>query len=240
MLDANKPSHFPFFSELNARGRSRLLGATRHVRLPPYAKVIERGDEVAGVYLVEAGALRIYYVSSEGREGTLYWVDPGQSCIIALNCLFARLPYPAWVETDQADTDVAIISGDVYRELYLAEPALQHFTFATLSTRLFELMTLLLRIVWSRTTCCGVSSETLGKRSKRHMSRSRTIWDLLAKWSQGFSATWQEAVRSDFRRDPSRLWTPTSSAVPSNRLDTASSERSATRASTTIILHRGY
>ena len=143
MLDANKPSHFPFFSELNARGRSRLLGATRHVRLPPYAKVIERGDEVAGVYLVEAGALRIYYVSSEGREGTLYWVDPGQSCIIALNCLFARLPYPAWVETDQADTEVAIISGDVYRELYLAEPALQHFTFATLSTRLFELMTLL-------------------------------------------------------------------------------------------------
>ena len=81
MLDANKPSHFPFFSELNARGRSRLLGATRHVRLPPYAKVIERGDEVAGVYLVEAGALRIYYVSSEGREGTLYWVDPGQACI---------------------------------------------------------------------------------------------------------------------------------------------------------------
>jgi CRP/FNR family transcriptional regulator len=143
MLDANKPSHFPYFSELNARGRSRLLGATRHVRLPPYAKVIERGDEVAGVYLVEAGALRIYYVSSEGREGTLYWVDPGQSCIIALNCLFARLPYPAWVETDQADTEVAIISGDVYRELYLAEPALQHFTFATLSTRLFELMTLL-------------------------------------------------------------------------------------------------
>jgi len=143
MLDPNKPSHFPFFSELNARGRSRLLGATRHVRLPPYAKVIERGDEVAGVYLVEAGALRIYYVSSEGREGTLYWVDPGQSCIIALNCLFARLPYPAWVETDQADTEVAIISGDVYRELYLAEPALQHFTFATLSTRLFELMTLL-------------------------------------------------------------------------------------------------
>ena len=113
------------------------------MRLPPYAKVIERGDEVAGVYLVEAGALRIYYVSSEGREGTLYWVDPGQSCIIALNCLFARLPYPAWVETDQADTEVAIISGDVYRELYLAEPALQHFTFATLSTRLFELMTLL-------------------------------------------------------------------------------------------------
>lgn len=143
MLDPRKLSQFPFLAELSVAGRFRLVSATRHETLPPFAKVIERGDEVAAAYLVEAGALRIYYVSSEGREGTLYWVDPGQSCIIALNCLFARLPYPAWVETDQADTEVAIISGDVYRELYLAEPALQHFTFATLSTRLFELMTLL-------------------------------------------------------------------------------------------------
>jgi CRP/FNR family transcriptional regulator len=143
MLDPLRQSQFPFISELRARGRSRLRGATRHVTLPPRARVIERGDEVAGVYLVEAGALRVYYVSAEGREGTLYWVDPGQSCILALNCLFARLPYPAWVETDRDQTEVAIVSGDVYRDLYLSEPALQRFTFATLSTRLFELMTLL-------------------------------------------------------------------------------------------------
>jgi CRP-like cAMP-binding protein len=167
MLDPNKPSHFPFFSELSARGRSRLLGATRRVKLPPYAKVIERGDEVAGVYLVEAGALRIYYVSSEGREGTLYWVDPGQSCIIALNCLFARLPYPAGVDTDQAETEVAIISGDVYRELYLAEPAPALHVCNSLNPALRTDDTAAGdRIVWSRTTCCSVSSETLGKRSR--------------------------------------------------------------------------
>jgi CRP/FNR family transcriptional regulator, anaerobic regulatory protein len=99
---------------MSAAGRSRLLGATRQVTLPPYAKIIERGDEVAGVYLVEAGALRIYYISAEGREGTLYWVDPGQSCILALNCLFSRLAYPAWVETDQTETRVAIMSGELY------------------------------------------------------------------------------------------------------------------------------
>lgn len=143
MLDCYGQSHFPFILELSVHGRSRLLRATRYVTLPPNTKVIERGDEVAGVYLVEAGALRIYYVNSEGREGTLYWVDPGQSCILALNCLFARLAYPAWVETDHVETEVAIISGNVYRELYVAEPPLQRFTFATLATRLFELMTLL-------------------------------------------------------------------------------------------------
>jgi CRP/FNR family transcriptional regulator len=143
MHDPDRLSQFPFLAELSTAGRSRLLGATRHVTLAPYSKVIERGDEVAGAYLVEAGALRIYYISADGREGTLYWVDPGQSCILALNSLFSRLAYPAWVETDQAETRVAVVSGGVFRELYAVEPSLQGFAFATLSARLFELMTLL-------------------------------------------------------------------------------------------------
>jgi CRP/FNR family transcriptional regulator, anaerobic regulatory protein len=143
MLDAPRLSSFPFFSELSPAGQARLHAATSHVLLAPQTKVIQRGDEVGGVYLVEAGALRVYYVSAEGREGTLYWVDAGQSCVLALNCLFSRLAYPAWVETDQVETRVAIISGDVYRQLYLGEPALQKFTFETLTTRLFELMTLM-------------------------------------------------------------------------------------------------
>ncbi len=143
MSDRAPLAEFAFQSELSDSGRSRLLAATRHVSLPPHAQVIKRGDEVGGVYLVEGGALRVYYINPDGREGTLYWVDAGQSCVLALNCLFSRLAYPAWVETDQAETRVAIVSGDAYRELYLTEPALQRFTFEALATRLFELMTLM-------------------------------------------------------------------------------------------------
>lgn len=136
-------SCFPLLDELSPAGRTKLSGATHFVRLPPHAPVLQRGDEVAGAYLVERGALRIYYVSGDGREGTLYWVDPGQSCILALNSLFARSAYPAWVETDDAETEVAVIGGEAYRELFRSEPAVQRFTFDALSSRLFDLMTLL-------------------------------------------------------------------------------------------------
>ena len=77
MLDSPKLSNFPFFSELSPAGQSQLRAATSRVLLAPQTKVIQRGDEVGGVYLVEVGALRIYYISAEGREGTLYWVDTG-------------------------------------------------------------------------------------------------------------------------------------------------------------------
>jgi CRP/FNR family transcriptional regulator len=136
-------SRFSFLGEMTPIGRAKLAEAARIVRLPPGSAVLHRGDEVAGAYLVERGALRIYYVGADGREGTLYWVDPGQSCILALNCLFSRLAYPAWVETDDAETEVAVIGGDAYRELFLSEPAVQRFTFDSLASRLLDLMTLM-------------------------------------------------------------------------------------------------
>ncbi len=65
-------------------------------------------------------------------EGTLYWVEPGQTCILALNSTFSRLAYPAWVESD-GPTRFAIVPGQTYRELFAADPAVQRFTFETLS-----------------------------------------------------------------------------------------------------------
>lgn len=133
---------FPFLADLTAAGRARVDSQIKRVSCSGGQQLIARGDEVAGAYLVERGALRIYYVNAEGREGSLYWVEPGQSCILALNCAFSRLAYPAWVESD-GDTELAIIRGDVYRDLFATEPAIQRFTFEALSGRLFELMALI-------------------------------------------------------------------------------------------------
>lgn len=142
MEDAARLARPPFWNGLSAHGRERVAGAVRRLDFDNGRQVIASGDEVAGAYFVMSGALRVYFVNSEGREGTLYWVDPGQSCILALNCTFSRLAYPAWVESE-GEAEVTLIPGEIYRELFSAEPAVQSFTFETLSTRLFELMGLL-------------------------------------------------------------------------------------------------
>lgn len=133
---------FPSLADLSADSRTLLETSAKRVVCAGGTPLVARGDLVTGAYLVEKGALRVYYVSSEGREGTLYWVEPGQSCILALNCMFSRLAYPAWVESEGA-TEVTIVPGEVYRRLFATEPAVQSFTFDVLSGRLFELMALI-------------------------------------------------------------------------------------------------
>jgi CRP-like cAMP-binding protein len=46
--------------------------------------VLSRGDHVAGAYLVVIGRPRVYTVSEAGREATLYTIDPGETCVLAI------------------------------------------------------------------------------------------------------------------------------------------------------------
>ncbi len=119
-----------------------LVQHTRFKVIAPRTSIVRQGDEVAGAVLVDSGSIRVYYLDTQGREGTLYWVAAGEACILALNAMFAELPYPAWAESDDLPTRYAVIPSRVYRELFQHEPSIQRFTFDILSRRVHEMMRL--------------------------------------------------------------------------------------------------
>ena len=110
---------------------------TKHIARP--TPVIHKGQQVSGAYLVTRGQLRVFTFTPQGTEATLYLIRPGETCVLALNCLFNDLLYPAWVEAS-GDTDVAVIPGPLYRTLFEREAAVQDMTVKALSTLVFRLM----------------------------------------------------------------------------------------------------
>ena len=115
---------------------------------------------MAGAYLVMNGRLRVYTTSAAGREATLYGIEPGETCVLALNCLFNDLRYPAWVEASPG-TRLAIVDGRAYRSLFEIDPAVRDMTVRAFSTVVFRLMSAL-EDVHTRsldrrlaTWCCG-------------------------------------------------------------------------------------
>jgi len=110
---------------------------TKHIARP--TPVIHKGQQVSGAYLVTRGQLRVFTFTPQGTEATLYLIRPGETCVLALNCLFNDLLYPAWVEAS-GDTDVALIPGPLYRTLFEREAAVQGMTVKALSTLVFRLM----------------------------------------------------------------------------------------------------
>jgi len=134
---------FAFTRGMAPDARSRLFAAAQRQSLAPGADILHPGDPVDGVYLVRAGAIRVYYIDAAGREGTLYWIEPGESCILALNSLFTRIPYPAWAAAETEGAEILAVPGTVFRELFSHDSAVQTFLFEQLSGRVFSLLRLL-------------------------------------------------------------------------------------------------
>ncbi len=127
------------FRALSPQGKGLLnQGATTH-RFKGGNVIIDKGQNVSGAYFVLEGRLRVFTYTPAGREATLYLIEPGETCILALNSLFNRLLYPAWVQTERATT-VAVVPGPVYRSLFESEPSVQGLTVEALSTLVFRLM----------------------------------------------------------------------------------------------------
>ena len=127
------------FRQLSETSRTLLAGGLRYARFPEKAAVLKKGQRVSGAYVVVRGKLRVFALSPAGNEATLYLINPGETCVFALNCIFNDLLYPAWVEASP-ETQVAVIPGAIYKALFEAEPAIRDMTVRAFSTLVFRLM----------------------------------------------------------------------------------------------------
>jgi len=132
-------AHFPFLARLSSAGRRELM-AYSAVHVLAGQHLLQRGDLVDGAYLVVSGSLRVYYIDADGREATLYHVEPGGTCILALTSAFNEEPYPAWVDSGSEGGAYVRLPREVLRRSLAAESAFRDFIFAALAGRVFDLM----------------------------------------------------------------------------------------------------
>ena len=115
------------FNDLSDASRTLLARGLRYVQCGKGAPILAKGERVSGAYVVLSGQLRVFTLSPDGTEATLYVINPHD------------LLYPAWVEAGSA-TRVAVIPGKVFKSLFEAEPTVRNMTVQAFSTIVFRLM----------------------------------------------------------------------------------------------------
>ena len=130
---------FEPFKNLAMGSQQLLVQGTNVQHVSSGTDILYKGQPVSGAYVVLEGRLRIFTIAPNGTQATLYFVNSGEACVLALNCLFSDLLYPAWVQAE-SPTRVAVIPGSVYRKLFEIERAVQNLTVQALSTLVYRLM----------------------------------------------------------------------------------------------------
>jgi len=132
-------AQFPFLARVTESTR-RELESLPAGKADPGTRLLRRGDATDGAYLIVGGSLRVYYITAEGREATLYRVEPGGTCVLSLTSTLDRVRYPAWVDAGPRGGEFVRVPSATLHRLLDSESALRQFVFGVLSGRVFELM----------------------------------------------------------------------------------------------------
>lgn len=97
--------------------------------------VFSAGDQPSGLYCVHDGVIKVYTLSSDGREQILKLANPGET--LGYRALVSRQPFDVYAETI-ADARVCFIPGPVIFSSLASSENLTHRLIQLLSTELGE------------------------------------------------------------------------------------------------------
>lgn len=140
---------FPLLRDLETGTRERFLAGANTVALDSDAVVFEAGARCESFLWLVEGTVRVIASDGSGREILLYRVEPGQLCVFTVSCALGHAVYPADGRTECAARAVALPVHH-FEGLIARSPVLRRMTFAALSARLHEVMSVVESVTFRR------------------------------------------------------------------------------------------
>ncbi len=137
---------FPFWREIS-QGDREFICQNSYALAYPKGKNIHGGDECSGVILVRSGSLRLYMMSEEGRDITLYRLHRGDMCMLSASCVLDAITFDVFVDAEE-DSECYVISGPAFAAVSERNPDIKIFALETAVGRFSDVMWVMQQILF--------------------------------------------------------------------------------------------
>ena len=140
---------FSFWTALTESQKNALSRASR-TETYRAGSLIHRADgNCKGVMAILSGMLRVYCVSEEGREVTLYRVSAGEVCILSASCLMDSIVFEVLIEA-VGDTEVCLLPAQVLHRIEEENAAVGLYIYKTAAEKFSEVLWTIQRILFMK------------------------------------------------------------------------------------------
>ena len=137
---------FPFWDGLNTWDRDTFIHSSQSVTFKK-GENIHDGGKCTGVILVKTGSLRLYMLSEEGKEITLYRLFPGELCILSASCVLRSITFDVIIDAEE-DSECVVVGGCAYEGVWQRSDAVKIFTYETALSRFSDVMWVMQQILF--------------------------------------------------------------------------------------------
>jgi CRP/FNR family transcriptional regulator len=137
---------FPFWNEISETDRNYICQNTYALT---YRKgtTVHNGNECSGVFFVRKGSLRVYILSEEGKEITLYRLHEGNFCMLSASCVLQTVTFDVFVDAEE-DCECYVVDGGAYSSVAENNPNIKIFTLETAISRFSDVMWVMQQILF--------------------------------------------------------------------------------------------
>ena len=132
-------TYLPFWKELTPQQQQALTSQATVRHFPKGTMVYGGGGDCAGLILPTQGQLRVYLLTEEGKELTLYRLFPRDLCLFSASCIMRGIQFDVQVSAER-DTEAFHIPAPVYEQLMRTSAAVANYTNELMATRFSDVM----------------------------------------------------------------------------------------------------
>ena len=130
---------FPFWGQLNQEEQKTVAENVLSQKLQK-GDILHRGcGECSGIVHVAKGQLRVYIVSEEGREVTLYRLHQGEMCVLSASCLMDAIVFDVLIEA-VAESELIVLPSPVLHPIMEGNPLVELSLYKTVVENFSEVM----------------------------------------------------------------------------------------------------
>lgn len=137
---------FPFWEGLTDADKEALVRSSYPVDFKKGTHIHD-GNECTGVILVRSGNLRLYLLSSEGKEVTLYRLYGGDVCVLSASCVLDAITFDVSVDAEE-DSACVVVGSCVLEELSRRIPQVKLFIMEIALSRFSDVMWVMQQILF--------------------------------------------------------------------------------------------
>lgn len=137
----------PFWGNLDLNQRAFLAQRSRLMQFDAGDHVQGAGAGCAGVVFVRSGRLRAFMLSDQGREVTLFHVQPGECCVLAASCILPMITFDIALDAAE-DSDLLIVDSQAFGTVSQENIHAEAFTYRQATERFSDCMWVMQQVLF--------------------------------------------------------------------------------------------
>lgn len=146
IFDSVYKQMLPFWDSISDSERSFICEHSVRTSFKKGANVHD-SSECSGVFFIRSGCLRVYMLSDEGKDITLYRLYAGDLCMLSASCVLQSITFDIFIDAEE-DSECFVISGPAFAKLSQNNAEIKIFSLETANSRFSDVMWVMQQILF--------------------------------------------------------------------------------------------